>query len=133
MSQPLRADEYAGNLLIKVRNQAAPVLVPLKVQVKDGPILAIILLLLGPFVGFLIRWYNNGGRDYNELRQKISDLDAEIGKHRYLPVDQQKKLDEDLDKAKNAVISRGHRPVSGLRWTTCSPRSRRRRTKQRNS
>ena len=100
----LRADEYNGALFIKVHNQPNALTIPLKVQVKDGPILAIVCLLLGPTIGFIVRWSNSGGRERNRLAKRIDELDETLGKGEYLARDKQQELDVLLNTAKQAIV-----------------------------
>jgi hypothetical protein len=70
----LNAGEYNGNLQLKVRNQPAAVQVPLKVLVKDGPLLPLILLIVGPLVGILVATWNSGGKARYDLYKRIESL-----------------------------------------------------------
>jgi len=101
----LRPDEYKGTLFIKVHNQPNAIQLPLKVQVKDGPILAIVCLLLGPIIGFLVRWGNSGGLARNRLRKRIDTLHKTLGSGAYLPRDKQRGLEALLNEAKQAMVN----------------------------
>ena len=55
------ADEYNGLLYISVGSQPNAVQVPLRLNVKHGPLLPVILLILGPIIGLLIHSWNTNG------------------------------------------------------------------------
>lgn len=74
----LNAGEYNGNLQLKVRNQPATVQVPLKVFVKDGPLLPLILLIVGPLVGALIAAWNTDGKARYDLYKRIESLSKRV-------------------------------------------------------
>ncbi len=74
----LNAGEYNGNLQLKVRNQPATVQVPLKVFVKDGPLLPLILLIIGPLVGTLLAAWNTDGKARYDLYKRIESLSKRI-------------------------------------------------------
>ena len=74
----LNAGEYNGNLQLKVRNQPATVQVPLKVFVKDGPLLPLILLIVGPLVSTLIAAWNTDGKARYDLYKRIESLSKRV-------------------------------------------------------
>jgi len=99
----LKADEYNGTLHIKVSNQNS-IQIPIKVQVKDGPLLPLILLVIASIVGILLSWWNNEGRTRNELRKRIRLLEAGLGYKKMLQVDIQQKVGTLLDELKSAMV-----------------------------
>lgn len=96
----LRADEYNGTLYVKVKDQSTPIQIPLKITVKDGVLLPLLALLLGPLIGMVVGWRNGGGLARNRLVSRIRNLERMIEEGHYLARDIQKELDALLDAIK---------------------------------
>jgi len=108
--QNLRAGEYNGTVLFRVQNQPAAVQVPVKVQVKDGPWLALLLLIAGPIVGLLINWWNSEGMARFNLMKEIDKLEDRIDKRKsLLPVETRKQAGALLEQAQDAHLA-GEKP-----------------------
>lgn len=104
--QNLRAGEYDGTILFQVRNQSAPIQVPLKVLVKDGPWLPLLLLAIGPIVGLLINWWNSEGMSRRNLMKEIDALESKI-KQGWCSVKTREAAGALLKKAQDAMVDGG--------------------------
>ncbi|MBN2002728.1 MAG: hypothetical protein JXA21_05170 [Anaerolineae bacterium] len=76
--QNLRAGEYNGTLVVRVRNQPALVQIPTKVQIKDGWLLPMIVLAGGLLLGFVLHWWKEDGLATRSLVRKIEALANEV-------------------------------------------------------
>jgi hypothetical protein len=102
----LPAGEYNGTLLINVEDQPGPVQIPLKVQVKDGPILAFILLAAGPLVGILFFYWNKDGKTLLEARQRIQRLQGVLKNGRLLTIQDQQQAKMKLEAVMDAILNK---------------------------
>lgn len=102
----LPAGEFSGTLLVNVDNQPGPVLIPLKVQVKDGPLLAFILLAAGPLVGLLFFYWNKDGKVLLEARQRIERLQGVLKTGRMLTVEDQQNGRQKLESIIDAIVGK---------------------------
>ncbi|MCA9940817.1 MAG: hypothetical protein KC418_19400 [Anaerolineales bacterium] len=101
----LPADEYNGILHITVRNQDTAIQIPLTIKVKDGPLLPILLLLIGPILGLAINWWNNGGQARYKLLKDMERLEAQLAAHDHLQQDQQAAIGDKLRKAQDKLLA----------------------------
>jgi hypothetical protein len=76
--ESLRAGEYNGTLLLRVLHQAAPVLISLKVLVKHGPSLALIVLVLGLVAALLFGWWNDAGKGRQDTARAVQRVERHI-------------------------------------------------------
>ena len=74
----LPAGEYNGTLLVQVRNQAGPLEVPLRLQIKHGPIFPLLVLALSLLIGVWIALYNTHGLANVALMKRVRLLDRRI-------------------------------------------------------
>jgi hypothetical protein len=103
------ADEYNGLLHISVKNQSNAVQVPLRLQVKDGPMLALILLLFGPIVGIIFHWWNNEGSARYQLSRQIERMERQVDMTQGVQMDVKGQCHETLNNAKLQLID-GQKP-----------------------
>jgi hypothetical protein len=101
----LPAGEYTATLLVSVKHQAAPVSVPIKVQVKDGALLALLLLAVGPLIGLLIYWWNNNGKQASDLAGQIRLLQADIKSHFKLQDEDARRAMDILGRAMDLLVA----------------------------
>ncbi len=101
----LPAGEYSGTLLVNVENQPGPVQIPLKVQVKDGPVLPFVLLAAGPLVGVLFLYWNKNGKNLLEAQQRIQRLQRVLRTGRLLTIQDQQQAKIKLDSLMDAIIN----------------------------
>lgn len=104
----LPAGEYNGTLLVNVENQPGPVQIPLKVQVKDGPILAFILLCAGPLVGVLFFYWNKDGKSLIEIQQRIRRLQSILKSSKFLCIQNQQEAKSKLDAIMDEILQQGN-------------------------
>ena len=104
------ADEYNGILLVSVNKQPNALEVPLRLQVKDGPLLALILLIFGPLAGIVIHWWNSEGLARYKLSRKIESLESQVDRGQCVQMDVKGKLHEALNNAKSRLIA-GQEPA----------------------
>ena len=102
----LPAGEYNGTLLVNVENQLGPVQIPLAVQVKDGPIIAFILLAAGPIVGILFFYWNKDGKSLLEARQRINNLQRVLRSGRFLTIQDQEQIRIKLESLMQAILNK---------------------------
>jgi hypothetical protein len=74
----LEAGEYGGTLLVRVRNQAAPIQVPVTVKIKHGPLLPLLVLAAGLLVAGFLGWWNNQGKLRRDTVRPIERLAEDI-------------------------------------------------------
>jgi hypothetical protein len=74
----LPAGDYSGSMLVRVRNQAAPIEVPVALQVKHGPLWPVAILALSVLVGVFIAFYNTRGLANAAWMRRIKALDRRI-------------------------------------------------------
>ncbi|HVQ38031.1 MAG TPA: hypothetical protein VMS31_10890 [Pyrinomonadaceae bacterium] len=74
----LPAGEYNGTLQINVAEQTAPVKIPIKALIKNGPLLAFIVLVSGLLAAFLFGWWNSKGKAARDLITLIQQLEVDI-------------------------------------------------------
>lgn len=102
----LPAGEYNGTLLVNVENQVVPVQIPIRVQVKDGPILAFILLAAGPIVGILFFYWNKDGKSLLEARQRIKNLQRTLRTGRFLTIQDQEQIRIKLESVMDLLLNK---------------------------
>ncbi len=92
----LEAGEYSGTLLVRVRNQAAPIQIPITIQIKHGPLVPLLVLVIGLLVAGFLGWWNGKGKLLQETVKPIQRLADDIrGKKRKLQAEER---DEALDR-----------------------------------
>lgn len=101
----LPADKYDGILHITVQNQDTPIQIPLTINVKDGPLLPLLLLLIGPILGFGINWWNNGGQARTKLYQDLKRLESYLATASHIQEEQQVNIGHDITKAQDKLIA----------------------------
>lgn len=101
----LPADKYDGILHITVQNQDAPIQIPLTISIKDGPLLPLLLLLIGPILGFGINWWNNGGQARTKLYQDLKWLESHLATTSFIQEDQQLSIGHDIARAQDKLIA----------------------------
>lgn len=74
----LPAGEYTGTLLVRVRNQTSAVQIPLTVKVKHGPLLPLIVLLVGVLTSGVFAWWSGTGKTTRDLAGSIQTLAKDI-------------------------------------------------------
>jgi hypothetical protein len=74
----LPAGEYNGTLLVRIRNQANPLEVPLRLQIKHGPFFPLLILALSLLIGIWISLYNTRGLVNMALMKRVRLLDRHI-------------------------------------------------------
>ncbi len=77
-SNNLPAGEYNGTLYVRVKNQPAPVQVPLTVKVKDPPYLPFLALIGGIAVAAILGWWTGTGKAQRDLITPIQNLAKDI-------------------------------------------------------
>jgi len=100
----LNAGEYNGVLHLSVSNQA-PVQVPLKVLVKDGPLLPLIVLALGLVVGAFLAVWNRDGKARFDLQRRIQRLQDNLESAEYLQQEEQERADRELAAVVDAMVN----------------------------
>ncbi len=74
----LPAGEYNGTLLVRIRNQANPLEVPLRLQIKHGPFFPLLILASSLLIGIWISLYNTRGLVNMALMKRVRLLDRHI-------------------------------------------------------
>jgi hypothetical protein len=74
----LPAGEYNGTLLVRIRNQANPLEIPLRLQIKHGPVFPLLILALSLLIGIWISLYNTRGLANMAVMKRIRLLDRRI-------------------------------------------------------
>lgn len=74
----LSAGEYNGTLIVQVRNQIAPLELPLRILIKDGCLLPLIVLTGGLALGYILHWWKGEGRPAREILNNVKKLAEEI-------------------------------------------------------
>jgi hypothetical protein len=103
----LPSGEYSGTLLVNVENQPGPIQIPLRVQVKDGPFVAFLLLAAGPLVGVLFFYWNKDGKNLVEVQQKIKSVQTILKSGRLLAIQDQQQAKLKLDRVMDAILAQG--------------------------
>ncbi len=85
----LDAGEYNASLRAQVSNQNTPVIVPLKIQVKHGPLLALMVLVAGLATAAFSGWWGSDGKESRELMRSIEVLNERINSPRNMPFETQ--------------------------------------------
>jgi hypothetical protein len=102
----LAAGEYDGTMLVRVRNQAAPIEVPLKILIKHGFLFPLLLLAASILIGVFLAVYNTKGLANRKYSQQIRLLDARIDRgDGYLQNDAKAEAARLLERAVDAVLS----------------------------
>jgi hypothetical protein len=102
----LAAGEYDGTMLVRVRNQAAPIEVPLKILIKHGFLFPLLLLAASILIGVFLALYNTKGLANRKYSQQIRLLDARIDRgDGYLQNDEKAEAARLLERAVDAVLS----------------------------
>jgi hypothetical protein len=96
----LDAGEYNSTLKISVKNQASSVQVPIKVLVKHGPLVALIVLALGLAAAALFGWWNSQGKATRDLVSDIQRLARDIREGKKLQADER---DEAVEMIRSAM------------------------------
>jgi hypothetical protein len=73
-SEQVASDHYVGDLQIRIPGQETPLKVPLEVNVKDGPVVAILTLLVGVLMGRLIKYMKDKGTPQADLLRTLHQL-----------------------------------------------------------
>lgn len=68
------AGEYNGALHVWVTDQKAPVQIPIKLLVKDGPLFPLIVLVLGLVAAGLFGWWNSTGQGVRDIIKSLEAL-----------------------------------------------------------
>ena len=102
----LPAGDYSGTLLVNVENQLTPIQIPLAVQVKDGPILAFVLLAIGPLIGILFLYWNKDGKRLIESRQRIKNLQRVLHTGRLLTLQDQEQIKIKLEGVMDTILNK---------------------------
>jgi hypothetical protein len=102
----LPSGEYSGTLLVNVENQPAPLLIPLQVQVKDGPIIALILLAAGPLVGVLFFYWNKDGKNLLDIQRRVNRLQSVLKAGKYLSLQDQQQIKAKLDLIVDGILNK---------------------------
>lgn len=84
----LAAGEYNGTLQVSIAEQKAPVRIPIKALIKDGPLLALIVLVFGLLTAFLFGWWNSKGKATQDLVKPIQQLEVDISTGKNLEVEE---------------------------------------------
>ncbi len=100
----LGAGEYDGTVHLNVRNQA-PVQVPLKVLVKDGPLLPVLVLTVAPVMGLIIALWNRDGKERYSLYRRLARMDKRLQSPPPLvQADELEQARRDLEAAKDRLV-----------------------------
>lgn len=79
--------EYKGTVAIRAQNQDALIQVPLAVRIKAGPLVPLLLLILGILAALLFSWWNADGSVMRDLVASLERLAAEVGRGKKLQAD----------------------------------------------
>jgi hypothetical protein len=74
----LEPGEYTGTLALWVRDQDKPIQIPVKLRVKDGPLIAFALLVLGILAALLFTWWNADGKAKHDLVKALEVLAQDV-------------------------------------------------------
>jgi len=83
----LRAGEYNGTLMVRVRNQSAQVELPIRVKIKHGWLLSLIVLAGGLALGYVLHWWKEEGKVSRDLMNEIEKLAKELKPGKKLQAD----------------------------------------------
>lgn len=108
-------DHYVGSLYLLFEDKNSPLVVPIDLNIRAGPILAVILLILGILLGRLYKFYGETGNtkaknlrkayhlkglisnlefiESNRMMENISELKDDIFQDSSDPIDLKKRLD----------------------------------------
>jgi hypothetical protein len=70
--------EYNGSLQVWVTDQKAPVQIPIKLLVKDGPLFPLLVLIFGLLTAGLFGWWNAKGQGVREVIKSVDTLATSI-------------------------------------------------------
>lgn len=76
----LAAGEYNGTLRVSVRDQSAPIQLPVTVRVKHGWLLPLLVLAAGLATAYLFSYWNSSGKATHNLAEQIRTLFKNIQK-----------------------------------------------------
>lgn len=79
-------DQYSGAIYLTLANQTNRLVLPVTLNVKSGPFLPLLILLLGVVLGRLFKYMQEQGGPQAEVRKKVYQLEADL-KHAH-PEDQ---------------------------------------------
>lgn len=82
------AGEYRGTLLVKVRDQAAALEVPLVVRAKHAPWAALLTLIAGLVTAAVLGWWNSEGQTKKASADALAALRAKLAESDRLQEDQ---------------------------------------------
>ncbi len=85
--QNLKAGEYSGTLMVTVRNQSAPLQLPIRVKLKHGWLLPLIVLAGGLALGYVLHWWKEEGKVSRDLMNEIQKLAKELKPGKKLQAD----------------------------------------------
>jgi hypothetical protein len=105
-AQDLDPGEYKGTLDVHAVNQEVRIQIPLTVKIKHGPLLPLIVLMLGILAAFLFTWWNSEGKAARDLVKVLESLDATVAEGRKLQAEDRKEADRLLAEAWKAIESR---------------------------
>ncbi len=74
----LSPDHYVGDVQIRLPGQDAPLKIPLEVNVRAGPILPLVVLLVGILLGRLLKYMKDKGGPQSDLLLNVYHLENRI-------------------------------------------------------
>jgi hypothetical protein len=107
------AGEYNGSIVANVRNQSALIKVPAKVQIKNGWLLAFLVLVAGLVVAMLVPWWNATGKEMSELLDKTLQQIGYLPRQPRLQVADRKLISMHLEDVLQAIDA--HRTIEQVR------------------
>lgn len=69
-------DHYIGDIQLRFAGQDAPLKIPLEVNVREGPVLPVFAILIGIFLGRLLKYMAEKGRPQSDLLLRVYQLEA---------------------------------------------------------
>jgi hypothetical protein len=71
-------NHYVGDVQLRAGGAEPIVKIPLEVNVRAGPLLALIVLVIGVFLGQAVKFMNTRGKDQSDLLSRFNRLEAHI-------------------------------------------------------
>jgi hypothetical protein len=99
----LDAGEYNGTLQVNIAEQKAPVKIPIKIFIKNGPLLALVVLIGGLLTASLFGWWNSKGKAIRDLVKPIQQLEVEINTGKNLQIEERKEATRLLRQAIDGI------------------------------
>ena len=93
-------DQYSGAIYLTLANQTNRLTLPVTLNVRSGPLLPLLILLVGVVLGRLFKYMQEKGEPQAEVRKRVYQLEADL---KNAHPDDQKLLESMVKKARDLV------------------------------